>query len=89
MAYSYYNVTVTPKQQNWNCKEYTVRVYAKDRAAAIKQARAEYKENNQDFGQLPATYKVSKEEKGESPYVYNGYNVEFQGARPARACEDY
>ena len=88
MPYSYYTVTVTPKAESWNCREYKARVYAKDRAAAIKEARAEYKSNNQDFGQTAATFKASRDE-GESPFVLDGYNVEFQGARPAHACEDY
>jgi hypothetical protein len=89
MPYSYYTVTVTPKAESWNCREYTTRVYAKDRASAIKEARAEYKANNQDFGQASATFKASKEDEGESPFVLDGYNVEFQGARPAHIGEDY
>jgi hypothetical protein len=90
MAYTYYTVTVTPKLETWNCKPYQTRCYAKSREAAIKQARAEYKENHQDHGQRPATYRATKEDDGESRYVGdNGYNVEFFGAIPAKAGEDY
>ena len=60
MAHSTYTVTVTPKLETWNNKQYTVEVYAKDRAAAIKQAREQYKEVAQDFGQTSATYTAKK-----------------------------
>lgn len=32
---------------------------------------------------------VSSEEDGESRFVLDGYNVEFQGARPATVAQDY
>jgi hypothetical protein len=89
MAFTYYTVTVTPKLETWNCKPYATRCYAKSRESAIKQARAEYKENYQDHGQCPATYRATKEDDGESRYVIDGYNVEFQGARPAAAGQEY
>lgn len=90
MAFSYYTVTVTPKQETWNNKQYTTKCYARSREEAIKQARAEYKRENQDYGQTSATYRCSKdEEDGESRFVLDGYNVEFQGARPAAVAQDY
>jgi len=87
MAYARYEVTVTPKMETWNNKQYTVTIYARDGAQAVKQARAQYKANEQDFGQLPATYKVRKE--GQSQQVMDGYNVEFFGAKPAQVACDY
>ena len=87
MAYARFEVTVTPKMETWNNKQYTVTIYARDGAQAVKQARAQYKANEQDFGQLPATYKVKKEEQ--SKHVSDGYNVEFFGAKPAELSRDY
>lgn len=60
MSYSTYTVTVTPKLETWNNKQYTVEMEAKSRADAIKQAREQYKENAQDFGQTAATYTAKK-----------------------------
>ena len=60
MSYSTYTVTVTPKLETWNNKAYTVEIYAKDRASAIKQVREQYKANAQDFGQTAAIYTAKK-----------------------------
>jgi hypothetical protein len=58
MNYATYTVTVTPTIPTWQLKEYTVEVYAKDRAKAIKQAREEFRASWQDWGHGPATYRA-------------------------------
>jgi len=52
----FFTVAVSPKVETWSNKPYTVTLQARDRAAAIKAARAEYFENAQAFGQSAATY---------------------------------
>jgi hypothetical protein len=60
-----YEVTITPKFSahagSWSAGKYTVEVYAKDRATAIKRARSGY----EDAKVNPATF-TAKLKRGEA-----------------------
>jgi hypothetical protein len=55
-AHRHFIVTISPTIPTWQNKEYFACFYAKDRADAIKQARADYRAAWQDWGQAPAKY---------------------------------
>lgn len=62
-----YVVTITPKHQTyagaWASGEYTVEVFARDRAEAIRKARSDYSAEN--GGMNPASFRATlkKEEQ--------------------------